>query len=87
MSTKNHTIEPISLSPEKAAQLSGVSSRTIYRLLAEGAFTARRMRGRTLIDAASWRCYFANLPEYTPGAMLPNHPQNQRRKPSKRGVR
>jgi excisionase family DNA binding protein len=78
---KNHTtIESVSLSPEKAAQLSGVSSRTIYRLLAAGAFTARRMGARTLIDAASWRNYFSTLPEYTSGTLMPNHPHNHQRR-------
>jgi excisionase family DNA binding protein len=76
------TIEPVSLSPETAAQLSGVSVRTIYRLLADKAFRARRSGGRTLIDWASWRAYFTSLPDYVPGASMPNAPQAM--KPSRR---
>jgi excisionase family DNA binding protein len=89
--SKNPTTEPIYLTPERAAELTGVSSRTVYRQLAAGAFSARRMGGRTVIDAASWREFLANLPVYQPGAMLPCHPAKQRRKlprkSSKREVR
>ena len=66
--------EPVSLSPEKAAEWSGVSKATIYRLLAAKAFVARRSGARTLIDYASWRTYFTALPKYTPGASMPNAP-------------
>jgi hypothetical protein len=65
-------LEPVSLSPEKAAELSGVSLRTIYRLLGEKAFAARRWRGRTLIDWPSFQAYFKALPAYVPGASIPN---------------
>lgn len=68
------TLEAISLSPERAAELAGVSVRTIYRLLERGEFTARRCGARTLIDAASWRTYFLTLPAYEPGASMPNAP-------------
>jgi excisionase family DNA binding protein len=78
-------LEAISLSPETAAQLSGVSKSQIYRLLAAKAFTARRMGPRTLIDAASWRTYFASLPDYVPGASMPNSPHvTKRRKAARR---
>jgi len=56
-------LEPISLSPETAAQLSGVSVRSIYHLLERKAIKARRCGSRTLIDGASWRAYFESLPE------------------------
>jgi excisionase family DNA binding protein len=68
------SLEAASLSPEKAAELSGVSKATIYRLLKAKAFTARRMGARTLIDAASWRTYFLSLPDYIPGVSMPNAP-------------
>ena len=93
MPKHNHTttaLEAVSLSPDTAAELSGISTRQIYRLLERGAFKARRCGARTLIDAQSWRNYFSALPEYTSGVMTPNHPANQRRKPankSKRGAR
>jgi excisionase family DNA binding protein len=68
------SIEPVSLSPETAAELSGVSVRSIYRLLGRKAITARRDGARTLIDYASWRTYFKSLPDYIPGASMPNAP-------------
>ena len=68
------SLEPVSLSPETAAQLSGVSVRSIYRLLESNAFKARRSGARTLIDHASWRAYFLSLPDYIPGASMPNAP-------------
>ncbi len=68
------SIEPVSMSPETAAELAGVSVRTIYRLLEAKAFKARHSASgaRTLIDYASWRAYFKSLPEYVPGASMPN---------------
>jgi hypothetical protein len=69
-------LEPVSLSPETAAQSSGVSVRSIYRLLAAEAFKARRCGSRTLIDGASFRAYFLSLPDYVPGASMPNAPQS-----------
>jgi hypothetical protein len=73
------TAQAISLSPETAALLSGVSPRTIYRHLEDKLFTARRDGSRTLIDHASWRTYFLSLPEYIPGASMPNAPHVKRR--------
>jgi hypothetical protein len=68
------SIEPVSLSPEMAAELSGVSVRTIYRLLEAKAFKARHSKSgaRTLIDYLTWRAYFTSLPAYTSGASMPN---------------
>ena len=84
MPKHNHTttaLEAVSLSPDTAAELSGISTRQIYRLLERGAFNARRCGARTLIDAASWRNYFSSLPAYEPGAMMPNHPHQRRKLP------
>jgi hypothetical protein len=79
-------LEPVSLSPETAAQLSGVSVRSIYRLLAAKAFKARRMGPRTLIDFPSFRTYFASLPDYVPGASMPNAPHvTKRRRAARHG--
>lgn len=64
-------IEPISLSPESAAAYVGLSKRTIYQLLEDGAITARRSGSRTLIDGDSLRAYFRSLPNYLPGAAIP----------------
>jgi len=56
--------------------LSGVSVRSIYRLLEAKAFKARRSvsGARTLIDYASLKAYFTSLPEYISGASMPNAP-------------
>jgi excisionase family DNA binding protein len=80
------SLEPVSLSPETAAQLSGVSVRSIYRLLESNAFKARRSGARTLIDHDSWRAYFLSLPDYIPGASMPNAP-HVIGKPKKRDAR
>jgi hypothetical protein len=80
------SIEPISLSPGRAAALSGVSVRSIYRLLEAKAFKARRSisGARTLIDYASLKAYFLSLPEYIPGASMPNAPHVTRARLGKR---
>jgi excisionase family DNA binding protein len=80
-------LEAVSLSPEKAAELSGVSKATIYRLLARRAFKARRDGARTLIDAATWRTYFLSLPDYVPGASMPNAPHVTGTRRRRRGAR
>lgn len=69
-------LEPISIGPETAARLSGLSVRTIYRLLEAKAFIARRSESgaRTLIDFPSLKTYLTKLPEYIPGASMPNAP-------------
>jgi excisionase family DNA binding protein len=70
----NHLAEAITVSPKIASLLSGLSVRTIYRLLEEEALSARRCGGRTLIETASLRAYLASLPVYVPGAAIPNAP-------------
>jgi excisionase family DNA binding protein len=79
------SLEPISLSPERAAELSGVSVRTTYRLLQAKAFKARRMGSRTLIDGASWRAYFTTLPDYVAGASMPNATHATKRRAARHG--
>jgi hypothetical protein len=78
----------IFISPEKAAELSGVSVRTVYRLLALRRFKARRSESgrQTLIDWPSFRTYCATLPEYVAGASIPCAPQmtSARRKRARR---
>jgi excisionase family DNA binding protein len=78
--------EPLSLSPEAAAAYVGLSRRTISRLLADNAITARRCGARTLIDCASLRAYVAALPAYVAGARIPNAPQLTR-KPKRKAAR
>jgi hypothetical protein len=73
-SSPSTALEPISLSPETGAQLGGFSVRTVYRLLGDKAFKARRMGGRTLIDYPSFRDYLRSLPEYIAGISVPNAP-------------
>jgi excisionase family DNA binding protein len=71
--------EPLTLSPEKAAEYCGLSRRTISRLLADKLITARRSGSRTLVDCASLRAYVASLPPYVPGAAIPCAPHLQKR--------
>jgi hypothetical protein len=81
-------LETIFISPEKAAELSGVSVRTVYRLLALRRFKARRSESgrQTLIDWPSFRTYCTTLPEYVAGASIPCAPQmtSARRKRARR---
>jgi excisionase family DNA binding protein len=62
-----------------AAEYIGFSKRTIYQLLADKAITGHRSDGRTLIDGASLRAYYASLPDYVPGAALPCAPHLQQK--------
>jgi excisionase family DNA binding protein len=66
--------EPLSFSPQDAAAYLGLSKPTIYRLLATGTITAKRAGTRTLIHGPSLRAYHASLPDYVPGASMPNAP-------------
>ena len=54
----------------------GISKSTIYRLVAEGKLTMRKMtRGLSVIDMGSARHYFSTLPPVeTPRSKRPNHP-------------
>ena len=69
------TSEPLSLSPEGAADYLSLSKPTIYRLLAAGTLAGKRAGTRTLIDGKSVRAYYASLPDFVPGAPIPNAPQ------------
>jgi len=66
--------EPLSLSPQGAAEYLSLSKPTIYRLLAAGVLTGKRAGTRTLIDGRSVRAYYASLPDYVPGIATPNAP-------------
>jgi excisionase family DNA binding protein len=68
--------EPLSLSPQGAADYIGVSKPTIYRLLAAGTLTGKRAGTRTLIDGKSVREYHASLPDFVSGTPIPNSPQS-----------
>jgi excisionase family DNA binding protein len=57
-------LKPLSYSPATAAALIGIHTRTLYRLLADGRITGRRMGSRTLVDGASVRSYYESLPKY-----------------------
>jgi hypothetical protein len=85
---------PVLVSLGKAAELSGMSARTIRRRLAARAFTAVRSEGRTLINWPSFKAYLDTLPAYVPGAALPcapharkAAPRRGRLRPSARGRR
>ncbi|WP_298107415.1 helix-turn-helix domain-containing protein [Bradyrhizobium sp.] len=66
--------EPLSLSPEGAAEYLSLSKPTIYRLLAAGALTGKRCGSRTLIDGRSVRAFYAALPDFVAGTPIPNAP-------------
>jgi excisionase family DNA binding protein len=66
--------EPLSLSPQEAAEYIGLSKRQIYNLLADGTITGKRSGARTLIDGKSVRSYYASLPDFVAGASMPNAP-------------
>jgi excisionase family DNA binding protein len=76
--------EPLSLSPEGAAEYLSLSKPTIYRLLAAGTITGKRAGARTLIDGKSVRAYFASLPDYAAGNAIANAPQCARPAPRRR---
>jgi hypothetical protein len=57
------TIEPLSLSPAASGRFLGVSKRSIYNLIATRKIIAKKDHGRTLVDVASIRAYYAALPE------------------------
>lgn len=66
--------EPLSLSPEGAAEYLSFSKATIYRLLAAGTITGKRAGTRTLINGVSVRAYYKSLPDYAAGNPIPNAP-------------
>ena len=66
--------EPLSLSPADAAEHLGISKRQIYNLLTAGTIKGKRSGARTLIHGPSLRAYYAALPDYVPGASMPNAP-------------
>ncbi|WGR94803.1 helix-turn-helix domain-containing protein [Bradyrhizobium sp. ISRA443] len=68
--------EPLSLSPQGAAEYLSLSKPTIYRLLAAGTLTGKRHGTRTLIDGKSVRAFYASLPDYAAGNSIPNAPQS-----------
>jgi excisionase family DNA binding protein len=72
--------EPLSLSPEGAAEYLSLSKPTIYRLLAAGTIKGKRSGTRTLIDGKSVRSYFTSLPDYVAGNAIANAPQTSKRK-------
>jgi excisionase family DNA binding protein len=55
-------IEPIALSPAKAAAFLSLSKRTITELIAAGKIVARKHGKRTLVETQSLRDYLASLP-------------------------
>jgi excisionase family DNA binding protein len=63
-------IEPLALSPRDAADCLSVSKRTVSNLIAAGKIEARKNGTRTLVDVASLKTYYANLPLKTDHAPL-----------------
>lgn len=71
-------IEPLSLSPDDAAEHIGISRSQVYILLGDGKLKARKAGGRTLIDYSSIKAYHASLPDYVPGVPIPNAPKSRK---------
>ena len=63
-------IEPLALSPRDAAQFLSISKRSLSRLIARKKIAARKDGPRTLVDVASLKAYYANLPLKTDHAPL-----------------
>ncbi len=63
-------LQPLAMPPGAAARYIGISKRHLYRLLAVGTVTARKDGRRTLVDVASLKAYYANLPEHATGDPL-----------------
>jgi len=63
-------MEPLALSPRKAAEYIGISKRSLSRLTAAKKIEARKDGPRTLVDGASLRAYYASLPKKTDHAPL-----------------
>jgi excisionase family DNA binding protein len=63
-------IEPLALSPRDAAAFLSISKRSLSRLIARKRIAARKDGPRTLVDVASLKAYYANLPLKTDHAPL-----------------
>ena len=63
-------IEPLALSPRDAAAFLSISKRSLSRLIARKKIAARKDGPRTLVDVASLKAYYANLPLKTDHAPL-----------------
>ena len=70
-------LESLSLSPSAAAAFLGISKRSLSRLIADDKVIARKDGSRTLVDVASLRWYYENLPIKDDHAPLPCSPQMQ----------
>jgi len=70
-------LEPLALSPSAAAAFLGISKRSLSRLIADDKVIARKDGSRTLVDVASLRSYYENLPIKDDHAPLPCSPQMQ----------
>jgi hypothetical protein len=57
------SLEPLAISPAASGRFLGVSKRSIYNLIAARKIIAKKDKGRTLVDVASIRAYYAALPE------------------------
>jgi excisionase family DNA binding protein len=64
------TLEPLALSPRDAAAYLSISKRTLSRLIAAKKIEARKDGPRTLVDVASLKAYYTNLPKKTDHAPI-----------------
>jgi excisionase family DNA binding protein len=68
-------IEPIAVSPKKAAAYLSISKRALSKLIASGQVSARKLGTRTLVDMASLRAYYESLPTKINTGPIANAPQ------------
>ena len=82
------TLEPLAISPAASGRFLGVSKRTIYNLISARKIVAKKDKGRTLVDVASIRAYYAALPEKDgPEPLFPDEPAPAPRRKAKRKTR
>jgi len=56
-------VPPLALSTVAVARTLGVSTKTVYRLIAAGTLKAKTWGRRTMVDAESVRAFYAALPD------------------------
>jgi excisionase family DNA binding protein len=57
-------IEPLYVSVQAATQITGLSTVTIYRLIASERLSAVKAGAKTLVELASIKGYLASLPRF-----------------------
>jgi excisionase family DNA binding protein len=61
----DHRVDPLFVTIKEACRLAGLSSVTLYRLIAAERLVAVKAGSKTLIETASLKGYLASLPRFT----------------------